>query len=778
MDVIEVMKNHEFDIDKLLKYLNNCFGGNLIDQIKIKQFIHGQSNPTFLIDLNSKKIVLRKKPNNSLLKSAHLIDREFRIITELHKANFPVPKPIEYCNDVSIIGTEFYLMEYVDGMIHRDFRLSSFSPQERFEIFQEYIRVMALLHSIDYKKLGLSNFGKAESNYYKRQIDTWSRQYKSSETQTIKEMDFLIDKLAKSIPLNNSEVVSIVHGDLRLDNIIFDKYSNKILAVLDWELATLGNPIADLSYGCLFYHFPLSFYGLGNFDKGYYGIPTENEFKQIYFDFIRITSHQKIIEPNDKDWHFYLSFGCFRLAGISQGVYKRSLQGNASSNTANTFLQKTVQIAKLSQLFLIKSNESDFSFKIKKLKENSLFNFVGQNTHSERFYELYYKLNCFMEKFIYPNEKRFRKKDYNQRWNINPLMEEIKEKAKKEGLWNLFLPEISKLTNLEYAFLCQEMGRSALFAPEIFNCSAPDTGNMEVLLRYGNENQKERYLTPLLNGEIRSCFAMTEKGTPSSDATNIQSSIIFDKEKGKYIVNGRKWWISGAGDSRCKISIFMGITPNSKRKKHEQHSMILIPMDTKGVKIYRPMEVFGNDDAPHGHMDIIYNNVEVGPENIILGEGRGFEIAQGRLGPGRIHHCMRLIGLSERAIENILDRVQHRKVFGKLLKDHDSILKKIAKCRIELDQARLLVLLTAYKIDKIGSKNSKKEIAMIKVVVPNIALKILDRAMQIHGAEGLSQDTFLVYAYAMARTLRIADGPDEVHLDSIGKEELSLLAKF
>ncbi len=321
------------------------------------------------------------------------------------------------------------------------------------------------------------------------------------------------------------------------------------------------------------------------------------------------------------------------------------------------------------------------------------------------------------------------------------------------------------------------MGRSLFFAPEVFNCSAPDTGNMEVLFRYGTTWQKETYLTPLLEGKIRSCFAMTEKGVPSSDATNINSSIKKDPENPDYyIVNGRKWWISGAGDPRCKFAIFMGRSESQvKQPSHMRQTMILIPLESKGVKIIRPMKVFGYDDAPHGHMDMSFHNVKVHKDNIILGEGRGFEIAQGRLGPGRIHHCMRIFGVAERALENLCDRATTRKAFNKLLSDNDDVVKKVAECETALLQARLLVLFAAFKIDQSGAKGAKNEIAMIKIVAPNIGLDIIDKAIQIHGGEGVSQDTFLAYVWAAVRILRIADGPDEVHLRSLGK---SILSKY
>jgi acyl-CoA dehydrogenase len=393
---------------------------------------------------------------------------------------------------------------------------------------------------------------------------------------------------------------------------------------------------------------------------------------------------------------------------------------------------------------------------------------------SPRAKEIYQKLHAFMQEHVYPNEQLF----YDQiedgdRWQPVPVMEELKARAGAEGLWNLFLPESeygAGLVNLEYAPMAELMGRSATFAPEIFNCSAPDTGNMEVLVRYGTPEQKERWLKPLLAGEIRSCFAMTEPDVASSDATNISSTITRDRDH--YVINGRKWWTSGAGDPRCKIIIFMGKT-DEDAPRHRRQSMILVPMDAEGVKVLRLLTVYGYDHAPHGHAEVTFEDVRVPASNILLGEGRGFEIAQGRLGPGRIHHCMRLIGMSERALEAMCRRVNDRVAFGKPLAEQGTIRADIANSRMEIEQARLLTLKAALMMDTVGSKGARAEIAMIKVVAPNLALRVIDRAVQAHGGAGVSGDFMLASAWANARTLRLADGPDEVHIESIARMEMT-----
>jgi acyl-CoA dehydrogenase len=398
-------------------------------------------------------------------------------------------------------------------------------------------------------------------------------------------------------------------------------------------------------------------------------------------------------------------------------------------------------------------------------------------SHSEKVRDLQERIGQFMDNHVYPAEALYHKElEENRRagnpWQVTKVLEDLKKKAKAADLWNLFLPHSEHgagLTNLEYAPLCEIMGRSHI-APEAFNCSAPDTGNMEVLARYATKAQQQRWLVPLLEGTIRSAFAMTEPNVASSDATNIQSSIVRDGDS--YLINGRKWWTSGAGDPRCEILIFMGKT-NPEAGRHSQQSMILVPMNTPGVKVLRTLTVFGYDHAPHGHAEVDFVNVRVPVENLLLGEGRGFEIAQGRLGPGRIHHCMRTIGVAERALELMCKRAQSRVAFGKKLSEQGVTLERIAEARIMIDQTRWLVLNAAYMMDTVGNRAAKAEIAMIKVAAPTMTLKVLDWAIQMHGGGGVSDDFPLAALWAGARTLRLADGPDEVHREQIGKLELS-----
>ena len=392
---------------------------------------------------------------------------------------------------------------------------------------------------------------------------------------------------------------------------------------------------------------------------------------------------------------------------------------------------------------------------------------------SQRSVDLHRQLSVFMDEHIYPNEARIKKElSTGDRWQPSEIVEGLKTKAREAGLWNLFLPESelgAGLSNYEYAPLCEVMGRSP-YAPEVFNCSAPDTGNMEVLSRYGTPEQQKEWLTPLLAGEIRSAFAMTEPDVASSDATNIQSEIRRDGAD--YVVSGHKWWTSGANDPRCKVLIFMGKTDPDNEDRYRQQSMILIPMSAPGVKVLRHLPVLGFDDAPHGHAEVVFENVRVPASNLLLGEGRGFEIAQGRLGPGRIHHCMRLIGLAERALEAMCRRVKTRVAFGRPIAEQTVTQERIAEARIMIDQNRLLTLYTANKMDQYGNKEARKEIAMIKVAAPNMACQVIDWAIQAHGGGGVSDDFGLGHAYATARLLRLADGPDEVHRNQIARLEL------
>ncbi|XP_077787298.1 acyl-CoA dehydrogenase family member 10 [Podarcis muralis] len=775
----------------LQKYIEGILGtpGPLV----LRQFSHGQSNPTYYVRFGDRQFVLRKKPPGPLLPSAHAVEREYRVLKAVAEAGVPVPKVLALCEDSSIIGTPFYLMDYCTGRIFKDPSLPGLEPSQRTEIYTAMNRVLCKIHSVDIKAAGLEDYGK-HGNYVQRQVQTWSKQYRATETHTIPAMERLIAWFPSHLPA--SEGLSVVHGDFRLDNLIFHPEKPEVVSVLDWELSTLGNPLSDVAYNCLAYYLPSSFNilkGLRDCDLSRLGIPTAQAYFQMYC--------KHMGTPAVENWNFYMAFSFFRVAAILQGVYKRSLTGQASSATAGSSGKQAEFIADLAWDFATKEGFRIFKGLPTPMAPTRAFGtWAGprqfpRSSYStlapaSRFHliispdglpscvqQLHHKVKKFMETHIYPAEQLLRDHQASSsRWTPHPLMEELKEKAKSEGLWNLFLPLESDpdmkygagLTNVEYSHLCELMGTS-LHAPEVFNCSAPDTGNMEVLLRYGTEAQKERWLQPLLDGKIRSCFAMTEPQVASSDATNIEASIV--KEKDTYVLNGRKWWISGSLDPRCQLCIFMGKTdPTAQR--HKQQSMLLVPMDTPGIAILRPLSVYGLDDAPAGHGEIAFDNVRVPQENLLLGPGRGFEIAQGRLGPGRIHHCMRLIGFAERALALMKERVASRVAFGKPLAEQGTIKAEIAESRVEIEQARLLVLKAAHLMDTVGNKEAALEIAMIKVVAPRMALRVVDRAIQAFGAAGLSNDQPLAQFFAWARALRLADGPDEVHRAAIAKMEL------
>ncbi|KAA0049515.1 putative acyl-CoA dehydrogenase IBR3 isoform X1 [Cucumis melo var. makuwa] len=814
-----VLPAHQLDLDALRRYCSSNvptfppFPSNFL----VSQFGHGQSNPTYLIEVTSgdstKRYVLRKKPPGVLLHSAHAVEREFQVLQALgNHTQVPVPKVVCLCNDSSVIGTPFYIMEYLNGRIFLDPKLEGVAPESRRAIYLEAAKSLASLHSVDVNAIGLGKFGRPD-NYCKRQIERWAKQYISSTNEGKVDgnpkMFALIDWLRAHIPSEDSSGVTagLVHGDFRIDNLIFHPSEDRVIGILDWELSTVGNQMCDVAYFCLPYILDLNS-DLPNTANGFNNIGTLEGIPSLAEYLARYCSIAGKPWPFSA-WKFYVAFSIFRAAAIFAGIYSRWIMGNASGGEsaqlagekANAFVDAAW--AFIEQKSLLPENpptdsivQVDSQYTRKENEDWGILKDGGKFVPTRKIMELRTKLIKFMEDHIYPMENEFYKLAQSSlRWTIHPEEEKLKEMAKKEGLWNLWIPFDSAararkllfngtshilsdgaenlllgagLSNLEYGHLCEIMGRS-IWAPQVFNCGAPDTGNMEVLLRYGNKQQLHEWLIPLLEGKIRSGFAMTEPQVASSDATNIECSIT--REGDTYVINGRKWWTSGAMDPRCKILIVMGKT-DVTAPLHKQQSMILVDIQTPGVIVKRPLTVFGFDDAPHGHAEIIFDNVRVPATNILLGEGRGFEIAQGRLGPGRLHHCMRLVGAAERGMQMAVQRALSRRVFGKLIAEQGSFLSDIAKCRVELEKTRLLVLEAADQLDRLGNKKARGTIAMAKVAAPTMALQILDMAMQVHGAGGLSSDTVLSHLWAVARTLRIADGPDEVHLGTIAKLEL------
>ncbi|XP_033692793.1 acyl-CoA dehydrogenase family member 10 isoform X3 [Tursiops truncatus] len=803
-----VRKTMEIPKDSLEKHLKDLLGTQATGPLELLQFDHGQSNPTYYIRLAKHQLVLRKKPPGTLLPSTHAIEREFsflcsgRIMKALANAGVPVPKVLDLCEDPRVIGTPFYLMEYCPGLIYKDPSLPGLEPSQRRAIYTAMNRVLCKIHSVDLKAAGLEDYGK-HGDYVARQVQTWIKQYRASETSTIPPMERLIEWLPLHLP--RQQQTTVVHGDFRLDNVLFHPETAEVLAVLDWELSTLGDPLADVAHSCLAHYLPSSFPvqpGLSDSDLSELGIPTAEEYFRMY------CLHMGI-RPTE-NWNFYMAFSFFRIAAILQGVYKRSLTGHASSATGEQTGKLTEFTSNLAWDFAVKEGFRVFKempatkpltrSQHTRARPQSLPRTPGMRSYvtstasspahiskgalvfspeglSPPVRELYQWLKQVMEPHVYPAEPELQPHQTSaEKWTPSPLLEDLKEKAKAEGLWNVFLPVETDpekkygagLTNVEYAHLCEVMGTS-LYAPEIFNCSAPDTGNVELLVRYGTEEQKARWLIPLLEGKARYCFAMTEPQVASSDATNIESSI--QEEDGFYVINGHKWWISGILDPRCQLCVFMGKTdPHAPR--HQQQSMLSVPMDTPGIKIIRPLTVYGLEDAPGGHGEVLFEQVCVPKENMVLGPGRGFEIAQGRLGPGRIHHCMWLIGYSERALALTKARAKSRMAFRKPLVEQGTVLADIAQSQVEIEQAQLLVLKAAHVMDVAGSKAAALDIAMIKMGAPPMAYRVTDRAIQAFGAAGPSSDYPLAQFFTRARALRFADGPDEVHRAAVAKMEL------
>lgn len=754
-----VRDQHKFNVDRLQKYLSvkSLLPNN--DKITIREYSVGQSNPTFLIQSSARSYVLRKKPPGELLPGAHKVDREYCVQKALFSVGFPVPQPLLHCTDADIIGTEFYMMEHVKGRIFRDLRLPGLSAAERTALYVAAAEVLAKLHSFPVASLKLQGYGKG-FGYYRRQVTTWTKQYQAAAHRDIPDMNNLSDWLLKNLPANDNEV-TLVHGDFRIDNLIFHPKEARVIAVLDWELSTMGQPMADLAYFLMPQYWPKNFDLIDSMGslKGVEGIPSVEDLVNIYCQCRGIPSSMP-------DLHFYLALSCFKMAGIAQGIYARYLLGNASAQNAADFGQCVEPLA----MVALQIAQKSYSEEPDKGAEDPLFHQTSKGQTVLR------QVKEFMRQHILPAQKDVQeyyiKHAYSQqRWHTPQIIKELQVKARAAGLWNLFLPSVSGLSQLDYAYIAEETGR-CLFAAEIFNCQAPDTGNMEVLHMFGSEEQKRLWLQPLLKGEIRSCFCMTEPDVASSDATNIECTL--DRDGDSYVINGKKWWSSGAGNADCKIAIVMCRSKQLETSsRHGQHSMVLVPMDTPGVSRVRPLTVFGQDDAIHGgHFEVHFENVRVPTSNIILGEGRGFEIAQGRLGPGRLHHCMRAVGAAEVALELLCQRAASRRTFGKTLYQHEVVAHWIAECRLMIEQTRLLTLYAAHALDTKGSRAARKQIAMIKVAAARMACKVVDCAIQVYGAAGVCGDFPLAQMYAYVRTLRIADGPDEVHLSSIAQLEL------
>ncbi|GMH49695.1 hypothetical protein TL16_g00583 [Triparma laevis f. inornata] len=755
----------------MIERLNECdqIGQQIIEsESTLSQFTHGQSNPTYILTSPTSKLVIRRKPPGKILPSAHAIEREYTVLKALGTTDFPVPKVLFLEENRDVIGTEFYVYEYVNGTFYKDCAMAGATIEQRKAGYEGLISTAAKLHTLDYESIGLEKYGKPD-NYLSRTVETWMKQYNASlsHSESDPTMSYLYDFLKDNLP--GSTRNSIVHGDLRVDNMLFT--DAEVAGVVDWELSTLGEPFTDVGLLMTPYHtkpeMPI-IGGLMGVNLDSVGIPREEEFVERYVD---KTGFEELGEQVD----YHLTFNAFRMSSILQGVYDRAKGGNASSEQA-------LQVGKLAGFVaqqgkkhagrFMKGNRfgeggTGAAFTGKRAFSSS----ARQFSSSAKGEELKQRVKTFIDEKVMPIETEVLSQGYNggdDEWKEHPLLDGVKAEARAAGLWNLFLPAISGCSNLEYASVAEQMGRS-LIASECFNCQAPDTGNMEVLHMFGTDEQQATYLDPLMEQSIRSGFGMTEPGVASSDATNMSASIT-ETEEG-LVLNGKKWWTSNGCHPELKMLIFMGRDSDADDKpRHQQHSMVLVPFPHPGVTVERPLKVFGYTDAPHGHAEINFDNVVVPKSAYVAGKGDGFMIAQARLGPGRIHHCMRLIGMAERSLDLAVRRGEERTAFGKKLKDFQVNRHYYAESRMAIDSTRLMVLNAAKKIDEGGAKNARKEIAMIKIMAPEMAMKVVDGAMQIHGGAGLSQDYPLAHFYAWARVLKLADGPSEVHLDAVAKQ--------
>ena len=807
----------KIDVDKVLPLLVSSGGltpAEAKQPIELLQFSHGQSNPTYLLSIGGeRKLVLRKQPPGKLLRGAHAIDREYRCMTALGASTkVPVPGMRLFVEDAEVLGTPFFVCDYVAGRFFDDPTMkAAASPTDRRAMYDSFLTAIAAIHTADYKGAGLGDFGK-EGGYIARQTKVWTSQYRAAETDTLAPMERLLAWLPEALPADD-DVTTLVHGDLRVDNCIFASDGPEVLAVLDWELATLGHPGTDLALVTMPYDtpeaWPKALSGFGS-DVGAKGIPTEDELVGAYVEATGLASVPRHLD-------YYRAFACFRMASILQGVYKRSLGGNASSadgakigKLAGAIAGLGVKISEryektpdrlVSAVGVGATSTPGGGFGSGKRQYSTRASSRGLSTAMAEpppptaeamppaeYAALRERLLTFMHEDIYPNEQEFARQNHSfsgsNEWMHPPILIDLMRRAKEKRLWNLFLPNDTAalvggkygagLTNLQYADLCEIMGTSihGEMAAQATNCTSPDTGNMETIARFGTEAQKEKWLVPLLEGKMRSCFAMTEPDVASSDATNV--SIDIQRDGGDYVINGRKWWCTGAGSLHTKIMILMGKTDPDHESIHRQQSMLLVPMDTPGIRLVRPLSVFGDDDAPKGHMEIAFEDCRVPQSSILWGEGKGFEIAQRRLGPGRIHHCMRAIGQAERALSLMCARADSRVAFGKPLAKRDTVLDAIAKARAEIDMMRHLVRQAAELMDTRGNTDlqTRQLLSIVKAKVPQTVQQIADEAMQVHGAAGMCGDTPLATIFASARCLRLADGPDEVHWRKAGQLEL------
>eukprot|EP00127_Corallochytrium_limacisporum_P007331 Clim_evm18s247 gene=Clim_evmTU18s247 len=767
-------------------------------EITVKRFADGTSNPSYLVTVGDWPCVLRKQPTGELLPGAHNLQREYECLQALSEQGFPVPHPYYFCADRSYVGTPFYLMEYVDGVVLKDVALKQLTPAERRQVHRSLVETLAQLHSIDVEKSGLAKH-KRSKPYFLRQTVTWMKQYEASVSVDMAPLEmkevfnYLRDFFIKE---GKCRKETLVHGDCKIDNVIFDPKTYRIRAVIDWELITVGDPLAELAYLTVPWIAPYGGRGLvasiGN-DPIKDGIPTLEQILTMYESKIQACQSGPAVPELPAQLKVeHAIYGLFRTASImrciSARVEKRFLIQRGMLNPDDPVPTDITSVpdeyyhwgeciafansAKALMDWYTHRSQAEH------LKVLEAFPSKPQEVRAGILRE---RLRRFMREHIYPNEARYEHEAEAFVDGLVPVLEELKQKAKSEGLWNLFVPDTSGLTHYEYATMSEIMGYN-LWAAEVFNCQFPDTGNMETLMKFANDWQKERWLKPLLEGEARSSFVMTEPRVASSDATNVETSIECINDT--LVINGLKWWITGGADPRNNVFLILGRNGSGmdqlanemarnapSSSAHGQHSIVIVPKNTPGISLERECRIFGYMGENGGHWVVNLNNVRV-PKEFLLGEvGAGFRMAQVRLGPGRMHHCMRTLGLAERAVEMMVNRTLTRDVFGGPMANQDNIKRQVAEARMALEQARGITLRAAEEMDRVGDKDSRQFISLVKVAVPRLVMKIIDDAIQVHGGAGVCQDTLLPQFYARTRSVCFMDGPDAVHLETVAKME-------